>query len=143
MTSALFTPGRCASLAITCLSMSYGLYLQAMDHASDTSGVAQDAHKGQRRQIFVCVLVHLGWAVAATGCAMGTARRVLALTLTLTLTLALTPTLTLALTLAATKQLRERCPFADMKLCKETLRDYGCDVGLAAEALEANRVDRV
>ena len=67
----------------------------------------------------------------------------LTLTPTLTLTLALTPTLTLALTLAATKQLRERCPFADMKLCKETLRDYGCDVGLAAEALEANRVDRV
>jgi hypothetical protein len=30
-----------------------------------------------------------------------------------------------------------------MKLCKETLRDHGCDVGLAAEALEANRADRV
>ena len=53
--------------------MSDGLYLQAMDNASDTSGMAQDAHKGQRREIFVCVLVHLGWAVAALGCAMGTA----------------------------------------------------------------------
>ena len=27
----------------------------------------------QRREIFVCVLVHLGWTVAAAGCAMGTA----------------------------------------------------------------------
>ena len=53
--------------------MSDGLYLQAMDNASDTSGMAQDAHKGQRREIFVCVLVHLGWTVAALGCAMGTA----------------------------------------------------------------------
>ena len=53
--------------------MSVGLYLQAMDNASDTSGMAQDAHKGQRREIFVCVLVHLGWTVAALGCAMGTA----------------------------------------------------------------------
>ena len=44
-----------------------------MDNASDTSGMAQDAHKGQRREIFVCVLVHLGWTVAAAGCAMGTA----------------------------------------------------------------------
>ena len=53
--------------------MSYGLYLQAMDNASDTSGIAQNAHKGQRREIFLCVLVHLGWSVAATGSAMGTA----------------------------------------------------------------------
>jgi translation elongation factor EF-Ts len=43
-------------------------------------------------------------------------------------------------TFAAIKQLRERCPFADMKLCKEALRDHGCDITLAAEALEANRV---
>jgi hypothetical protein len=27
-----------------------------------------------------------------------------------------------------------------MKLCKEALRDHGCDITLAAEALEANRV---
>ena len=43
-------------------------------------------------------------------------------------------------TFAAIKQLRERCPFADMKMCKEALRDHGCDIALAAEALEANRV---
>ena len=46
---------------------------------------------------------------------------------------------------ASFPQIRElhKTTGADMKLCKETLRDHGCDVGLAAEALEANRVDRV
>ena len=43
-------------------------------------------------------------------------------------------------TFAAIKQLREQCPFADMKLCKEALRDHGCDIALAAAALEGNRV---
>ena len=48
-----------ASLSITCLSMSYGLFMQAMDNASDGEGNARKAHQGQRLEIFLCVLIHL------------------------------------------------------------------------------------
>ena len=59
-----------ASLSITCLSMSYGLFMQAMDNASD-GGNTREAHQGQRLEIFLCVLIHLVWTVGAVGCAMG------------------------------------------------------------------------
>ena len=42
-------------------------------------------------------------------------------------------------TFAAIKQLRERCPFADMKMCKEALRDTAGDIDAAAAVLEAQR----
>ena len=42
-------------------------------------------------------------------------------------------------TFAAIKQLREQCPFADMKMCKEALRDHGCDIAFAAKSLEVQR----
>ena len=37
--------------------------------------------------------------------------------------------------MAVIKQLRERCPFADMKTCKQALTEHGGDVEAAAAAL--------
>ena len=59
-----------ASLSITCLSMSYGLFMQAMENASDNGDTCKE-HQGQRLEIFLCVLIHLVWTVGAVGCAMG------------------------------------------------------------------------
>ena len=59
-----------ASLSITCLSMSYGLFMQAMDNASEKGETCKE-HQGQRLEIFLCVLIHLMWTVGAVGCAMG------------------------------------------------------------------------
>ena len=42
-----------ASLSITCLSMSYGLFMQAMDNASaDMEGNTRECHQGKRLEIF-------------------------------------------------------------------------------------------
>jgi len=48
-----------ASLSITCLSMSYGLFMQAMDNTSNSDGSTHEVHQGQRLEIFLCVLIHL------------------------------------------------------------------------------------